>query len=85
VQFEREVDGKRVVNAGSVGMPYESEPGAYWLALGPEIEHRRTDYDVDTASVAIAAQGWPEEWPAATPEEATDFFERIVRERAGGG
>ena len=41
-QFEREVAGVRIVNAGSVGMPYEEEPGAYWLL---DLEHRRTPYE----------------------------------------
>jgi putative phosphoesterase len=41
-QFERTVGGVRVVNAGSVGMPYEEEPGAYWLL---DLVHRRTPYD----------------------------------------
>ena len=41
-QYERNVAGVRLVNAGSVGMPYEEEPGAYWL-LGPD--HRRTPYE----------------------------------------
>jgi putative phosphoesterase len=41
-QFERTVAGVRVVNAGSVGMPYEEEPGAYWLL---DLEHRRTPYE----------------------------------------
>ena len=31
----------RVVNAGSVGMPF-GEPGAYWLLLGPGVELRHT-------------------------------------------
>jgi putative phosphoesterase len=85
VQFDRNVDGIRVVNAGSVGMPYENEDGAYWLDLGPEVTHRRTAYDVEGAAAAIRATGWPEEWPAAPPDEATEFFERIVRERAADG
>ena len=38
------IAGKRVVNAGSVGMPYEDEPGAYWLL---DLEHRRTPYELD--------------------------------------
>src|SRR5947209_17260842 len=42
MQFERTVAGVRVINAGSVGMPYEDEPGAYWLL---DLEHRRTPYD----------------------------------------
>ena len=83
VQFERRVGETRLVNAGSVGMPYEQEPGAYWALLGPDVELRRTAYDVNAAAKAIEESGWPEEWPAATPEEATDFFERISRHRAG--
>ena len=42
MQFERTIAGKRVINAGSVGMPYEEEPGAYWLL---DLEHRRTPYE----------------------------------------
>jgi putative phosphoesterase len=42
MQYERRVAGVRVVNAGSVGMPYEEEPGAYWLL---DLVHRRTPYD----------------------------------------
>jgi len=41
-QYERTVAGVRVVNAGSVGIPYEDEPGAYWLL---DLEHRRTRYE----------------------------------------
>jgi putative phosphoesterase len=41
-QYERTVGGVRVINAGSVGMPYEEEPGAYWLL---DLVHRRTPYD----------------------------------------
>jgi putative phosphoesterase len=41
-QFERRVAGKRVINSGSVGMPYEDEPGAYWTL---DLVHRRTEYD----------------------------------------
>ena len=42
MQFDRTVGGVRVVNAGSVGMPYEDEPGAYWLL---DLVHRRTPYE----------------------------------------
>ncbi len=41
MQFDRTVAGVRVVNAGSVGMPYEDEPGAYWLL---DLVPRRTSY-----------------------------------------
>jgi predicted phosphodiesterase len=49
IQFDREVAGIRSVNAGSVGLPYEGTPGAYWAMLGPGVELRRTEYDVDDA------------------------------------
>jgi putative phosphoesterase len=42
MQFERTVAGRRVVNSGSVGMPYEDEPGAFWTL---DLVHRRTEYD----------------------------------------
>jgi len=47
MQFERLVDDTRILNAGSVGMPYQGSRGAFWLLLGPEPDFRRTDYDVD--------------------------------------
>jgi putative phosphoesterase len=79
VQFDRQIGGVRLVNAGSVGMPYETEPGAYWTLLGPRVEQRRTAYvPGDTAS-----SGWPLEWPSAGPQEATELFEQMSRERAG--
>jgi predicted phosphodiesterase len=73
VQFDRRIGKTRVVNSGSVGMPYEDEPGAYWTLLGPDVEFRRTPYEPGD----IQASGWPEEWPTATPEEATQFFEGL--------
>jgi len=77
VQFDRIIGDYRVVNAGSVGMPYEAEPGAYWLRLGPDVELRRTAYDAPD----ISGTGWPEEWPSASPDEATEYFERMSRDR----
>jgi predicted phosphodiesterase len=45
MQFDRTIGRTRVVNAGSVGMPFQ-EPGAYWLRLGPGVELRRSSYDL---------------------------------------
>jgi predicted phosphodiesterase len=59
MQFDRVVGGVRVINAGSVGMPYEAEPGAYWALLGPDVSLRRTPYDVDAAAARIRATAWP--------------------------
>ena len=65
VQFDRAVDGLRIVNAGSVGLPYEARPGAYWLLAGPEISLRRTEYDVAEAARLILATGYPRAEEAA--------------------
>ncbi len=59
-QYERSVAGVRVVNAGSVGMPYEEQPGAYWLL---DLVHRRTPYD-------------GAELAASREEAVTEFTER---------
>ena len=37
MQFDRQVAGRRMVNAGSVGLPYADQPGADWALLGPEV------------------------------------------------
>jgi predicted phosphodiesterase len=87
VQFDRAAAGKRLVNAGSVGMPYEERPGAYWALLGPELELRRTEYDLDAAAAAIRATGFPDVdglvrdnvLTVPAPAEATEHFERLAR------
>jgi len=71
VQFDRAVDDIRVVNAGSVGAPYEAEPGAYWALLEDDVELRRTEYDVEAAAAAIIATGYPK------AEEATTYLSPI--------
>jgi putative phosphoesterase len=58
-QFDRTVDGRRMVNAGSIGRPYEHEPGAYWLRVGPDFRLIRTPYDVAAADAAFHASGYP--------------------------
>ena len=58
MQFERMVGALRVVNAGSVGMPFGSA-GAYWALLGSEIELRRTDYHLAQAASQVKATGYP--------------------------
>jgi predicted phosphodiesterase len=85
VQFDREVAGRRLVNAGSVGMPYEGEAAAFWALLGPGVELRRTRYDVTVTCARVRESGIPdaEEYaeglahppPAA---EANEFFERMA-------
>lgn len=58
MQFDRTAGRVRVINPGSVGMPY-GEPGAYWAVLGPKIEFRRTDYDRAAAAERIRESAWP--------------------------
>jgi hypothetical protein len=41
-------------------MPYEGRPGAYWALLGPEVELRRTEYDLDAAVARLRASGIPD-------------------------
>jgi diadenosine tetraphosphatase ApaH/serine/threonine PP2A family protein phosphatase len=84
--FERAVGSVRVVNPGSVGMPY-GNAGAFWALLGPELEFRRTDYDRAAAAARVRQSSWPgaEEFArenvlsVASAEEAFAFF------RAHGG
>ena|SRR5882724_739207 len=59
MQFDRRIGKTRVVNAGSVGMPF-GEPGAYWLLLGPDIQLRRTPYDLGQAAECIRATSYPQ-------------------------
>jgi putative phosphoesterase len=59
MQFNRMLGGLRVVNAGSVGMPF-GNPGAYWLLLGPDVEFHRTDYDLEMAATRIRQTHYPE-------------------------
>lgn len=59
IQFTREVGGIEWIGAGSVGMPYEDAPGAYWALIDDEVEFRRTEYDYERAATAIRASGHP--------------------------
>jgi len=58
MQFDRMVGKTRVVNAGSVGMPF-GEPGAYWLLLGDDIQFRHTRYDLKSAAQRIRETKYP--------------------------
>jgi diadenosine tetraphosphatase ApaH/serine/threonine PP2A family protein phosphatase len=59
-QFDRTVDDLRVVNAGSVGMAYESDVAAYWTIVdGGEPTFRRTRFDVARAVDEMRKSAWP--------------------------
>ena len=57
--FDRQIGDKRVLNAGSVGMPF-GRSGADWLLLGPDIELRHTDYDLAEAAERIRRTNYPQ-------------------------
>ena len=58
IQFDRQVGELKIINAGSVGMPFADQPGAYWLLLGPEgYEFRCTKYDVLAATQELTTHG----------------------------
>ena len=88
VQYDRRVGRTRVVNAGSVGMPYEGSPDARWAALGADgIELLSTPYDSAAALDTLSRTGFQlvEQWleppllGRITAAEATDEFERRRR------
>ena len=60
MQFDRTIGERRVVNAGSIGMPFAAPRGAYWLLLGPSVQLRRTDYDFEKAADQIRASAYPQ-------------------------
>ncbi len=60
VQYDRVLrKGPRVVNAGSVGLPYEGVAGAFWALVGPGIELRRTVYDTVRALARLRETEFP--------------------------
>jgi predicted phosphodiesterase len=71
MQFDRRIGNLRVVrivNAGSVGMPFDG-PGACWLLVGPDVQLQRTSYDLAGAAEHILKTDYP---------QAQEFAERNV-------
>ena len=58
MQFDRRIGRTRVVNAGSVGMPF-GDPGAFWVLLGPDVQLRHTSYDLTQAAERIRDTPYP--------------------------
>jgi putative phosphoesterase len=59
VSYDRQVGDVRLVGPGSVGRPYEDEPGAHWALLGPDVELRCTPFDRERTSALYRASGIP--------------------------
>jgi predicted phosphodiesterase len=83
-QFDRRIGPLRVINAGSVGMPYEGEVAAFWAVVeNGEPSFRKTRFDVERAVRELRASAWPgagefvEEnlLAAVSREEAIEVFE----------
>jgi predicted phosphodiesterase len=88
MQFDRQIDRWRVVNAGSVGVPWDDGSEPRWAILGPDVSLRRTRLDQERAAARIRATGWPgaEEFLAdtRTRAEVLDLFEQAaIRQLAG--
>ena len=84
VQYDRRVGSVRLVNAGSVGMPYEGSPDARWAILEDgNVELVATAYDAHAALERLERAGFPlfERWLVEplpgeiSAEEATASFE----------
>ncbi len=73
--FDRAVGAVRVVNAGSVGMPF-GEPGANWALLGPGVELRHTSYDLEAAARRFRDTGFPglAEFDVRRPRPASEML-----------
>jgi predicted phosphodiesterase len=58
IVMDRKIGRVRVVNPGSVGMPF-GPPGADWMIVGPDVDLRHTSYDLDRAAERIRSSGYP--------------------------
>lgn len=76
MQFDRMIGKTRVVNAGSIGMPF-GPPGAEWLLLGPGVELRHANYDRNDARRRISGTGFPNasEFDMLNPPAAEKMLE----------
>lgn len=90
MQFEMQIGKISVFNAGSVGMPYADQPGAYWLLLSAAgCEFRRTEYDLEQAAEEIKVSSYPHATHFAeenvlknpTVTEALEALEKMAKEK----
>ena len=69
MQFDIIRKGVRIINAGSIGMPF-GKSGAFWLLIKENITVMDTPYDLEDASQKVITSGYP---------EAHQFSEMIIR------
>ena len=86
--LDRTVDDVRIVNAGSVGMPFD-EPGAHWLLLDERgVRPQTTTYDLERAAALVRGTAYPDaeafaaRWVLAPPGAAASIAMLETR-RAG--
>jgi predicted phosphodiesterase len=88
MQFDRRVGRWRVINAGSVGVPWDDGPQPRWALLGPVVSFRRTQLDHERAAERIRATGWPgaEEFLGDTRarDEVLELFEQAATKQRVG-
>ncbi|CAG7658595.1 metallophosphoesterase family protein [Paenibacillus allorhizosphaerae] len=86
IQFDLQIEGTRIINAGSVGMPFAERSGAYWLLITPSgFEYKCTLYDLENAANEIRESQDPQANDFAeknvltvpTPVQAMEMFERL--------
>ena len=74
VQYERTVERTHWICPGSVGLPYEDEPGARWATFGPDVTLRVTPYDIERTIADVRAARFP---------DAEEFIEKYLRQPFG--
>jgi predicted phosphodiesterase len=88
MQFDRRVGRWRVVNAGSVGVPWDDGPDPRWALLGPDVSFRRARVDQELVATRIRASGWPgaEELLGDTRsrDDVLELFEQAATKLRGG-
>lgn len=65
IPMKRVIQGKLVINPGSVGQPRNRDPKASYMVLkidgDLEVEHRKVDYEIKKTAEKIKSAGLPEE------------------------
>jgi predicted phosphodiesterase len=78
IQYDVTLDGRRIVNPGSVGNP-TVRPAAWWALIdGDDVELRTTEYDTEATAAAMAATGW--EWLGFVDELRSPYSLRQIQE-----
>lgn len=64
LSYFRQIDGKKLFNPGSIGLPFDGDPRASYVILSREedihLQFRRVSYDIDQAVKDLHETGYPE-------------------------